>query len=71
MNKGKLKGILFIALGVFILAWTYQHRPSASLVNEINGLFDDSSYSMSETWYYISLVVGAVVTALGIKGLLK
>ncbi|MFQ3212610.1 MAG: hypothetical protein ACJAT1_001963 [Marivirga sp.] len=71
MNKNKLRGILFIALGVFVLAWTYQHRPSEALVNKINGIFDDSSYSMSDTWYYICLAAGAVITALGFRSLIK
>lgn len=71
MDKGKLKGILLIALGVFVLVWTYQHRPSAALVNGINGLFDDASYSMSDTWYYICLMAGAVITALGLRNLIK
>lgn len=70
MSK-KVRGLVLLGLGVFIIIWAVQHQPSDALVNEINGLFDDTSYSMSEPWYYASIIVGAILAGLGFKDIFK
>ncbi|GAB3327388.1 hypothetical protein GCM10027429_01140 [Marivirga atlantica] len=67
MKNKKLRGVLLLVVGVFIIIWAIQHQPSDALVNEINGLFDDTSYSMSEPWYYASLIVGGLISLQGLR----
>jgi len=66
MNK-TLRGILLLALGIFLIVWALNHKPSDGLENAINGLFDETSYSMSKPWYYATLIVGALSSLLGLK----
>lgn len=62
-----LNSIIILSVGLFIIYWAQAHSPEAGigeiLANEISG-----SYTMSTTWYYISMVAG---TLIGIVGLLK
>lgn len=63
MKSGFLKGIIFVAVGVFCLYWTQTHAPSnmgEQLLRKASG-----SYSLSEPWYYASLALGAVLVIFG------
>lgn len=65
-----LKSIITLAIGLFIIYWAQSHSPEAGIgeiiSNEISG-----SYTMSETWYYISLVAGSVISIFGVLRLYK
>ena len=65
-----LKSILTLGLGLFIIYWAQSHSPEAGIgqiiTNEISG-----SYTMSTTWYYISLVAGSVISIFGVLRLYK
>lgn len=64
MNKNLIKAVIYIAVGVFVIYWAETHSPKdlgEVITNEISG-----SYTMSEPWYYTSLVLGTVVAILGI-----
>lgn len=71
MKKGLLKGIFLIAIGAFIIYWSVDHSPNASIGEKVNDLLDDNAYRMSETWYYTSLVGGSIIALLGLRSLLK
>lgn len=71
MKKGLIYAIILIAIGSFIIYWSLDHSPNAPLNERINDLFKEESYRMSETWYYTSLVVGTIVTLLGLRKLLS
>lgn len=65
-NSGLLKGILILAVGIFLVYWAESHSPKnlgKMIGNELSG-----SYTLSETWYYICLGAGILV---GIVGVLK
>ena len=66
MNK-TIRGILLLAIGVFIFVWALNHKPADDLSSAINKLVDQDSYSMSKPWYYISLVVGALLGLAGLR----
>jgi len=65
-----LKSLLTLAIGLFIIYWAQSHSPEAGvgeiISNELSG-----SYTMSSTWYYISMVAGSVITIFGILRLYK
>ena len=65
MNKSKQTGIILALIGAFMLYWAQSHSPKAKL-GQIVGNELSGSYTMSETWYYISLVLGAVVAIYGV-----
>ena len=64
-SKNLIVGIILIALGAFIIYWAQTHSPNAGIgkmiTNELSG-----SYTMSETWYYVSMVGGTVIGIIGI-----
>jgi hypothetical protein len=70
MKKGLLQGVVLLGIGAFVIYWAMTHSPKAGLgqmlSNELSG-----SYTMSETAYYVSLAVGAVVALLGVMGAYK
>ncbi|GAA4282319.1 hypothetical protein [Gaetbulibacter aestuarii] len=66
MNK-TLRGIILLAIGIFIIVWALNHKPTNELQEAVNSMFDGSSYSMSEPWYYASLVVGALLSLAGLR----
>lgn len=70
MKSGMIKGLVLLGLGAFIIYWALTHSPKAGvgemIANELSG-----SYTMGETAYYASLVVGAILGILGIFGLFK
>lgn len=65
-----LKSLLTLAIGLFIIYWAQSHSPEAGvgeiISNELSG-----SYTMSSTWYYISMVAGSVISIFGILRLYK
>ncbi|MEP2773711.1 MAG: hypothetical protein ABJH05_16275 [Fulvivirga sp.] len=65
-----LKSLLTLAIGLFIIYWAQSHSPEAGvgdiISNELSG-----SYTMSSTWYYISMVAGSVITIFGVLKLYK
>ncbi len=67
INNKKVRGVLLLLLGAFIIIWVVQHQPSDALIYKIHGLFDRTSYSMSEPWYYASLVVGELLALQGLR----
>ena len=68
MKNNILKAIIYLIIGAFVIYWAIDHSPKANLGqiigNEISG-----SYTMSETWYYVSLGIGAIFVLLGLKKL--
>ena len=70
MKKNMQQAIIFILIGAFFIYWAIDHSPKAGLGkivgNELGG-----SYTMSETWYYITLVIGAALAVLGVKKFLN
>lgn len=71
MKKGLLSGIILIAIGAFIIYWSIDHSPNASIGDKVTDLLEDDAYRMSEAWYYTSLVAGSIVALLGLRNLLK
>ncbi|MFH4968865.1 hypothetical protein V8G61_11735 [Gaetbulibacter sp. M240] len=68
--KKSVRGIILIAIGIFIIVWSLNHKPGNDLQSAINSMFDENSYSMSEPWYYTSLVVGALFSIAGLRDFL-
>lgn len=66
MNK-TIRGIILLAIGIFIIIWAVNHKPTNELQEAVNSMFDSGSYSMSEPWYYASLVVGALLSLAGLR----
>ncbi|MEP5611809.1 MAG: hypothetical protein ABJP45_06140 [Cyclobacteriaceae bacterium] len=69
MNKSKQTGIIMVLIGAFTVYWAQSHSPKdlGQIVgNELSG-----SYTMSETWYYISLIAGIAVIVYGISKIIK
>jgi len=70
MKKTQLQAIIYVLIGAFFIYWAQSHSPKAGfgqvIGNELSG-----SYNLSETWYYITLVVGAALGLLGIMKLVK
>ncbi len=66
MNNGMVKGILSLAVGLFLIYWAQTHTPNKLgkiIENELSG-----SYTLPEHWYYICLGLGIIF---GIVGVLK
>ena len=63
--KKKQQGIIMALIGAFVIYWAYAHSPKAGfgkiVGNELAG-----SYTMSETWYYISLTIGIALAVYGV-----
>lgn len=70
MKKHIQQAILFILVGAFIIYWAQTHSPKAGIGNIIGNELS-GSYTMSENWYYISLVIGAGLAVIGVKKILK
>lgn len=70
MKKDRLQAIVYILIGAFFVYWAQSHSPKAGIGqvigNEISG-----SYTMSETWYYITLAIGAVLAIWGVFKLIR
>jgi hypothetical protein len=58
------KNIILLVIGLFIIYWAMEHSPKAGLGQVISNEFS-GSYTMSETWYYVSLVCGAALAIVG------
>lgn len=62
--------IIFILIGAFLIYWAIDHSPKAGfgkiMGNELSG-----SYTMSETWYYVTLIVGAALAIFGVMKIMK
>ena len=65
MKKNQLQAIIYVLIGAFFIYWAQTHSPKAGLGkvigNELSG-----SYTMSETWYYITLFAGIAIGTIGI-----
>ena len=65
MKKGFFNGIFALVMGAFIIYWALTHSPKAGLgqivSNELSG-----SYTMSTEAYYVSLVLGGLIAAVGL-----
>ena len=64
-----IPGFLIVAIGLFIIYWAVEHSPESLesvITNKLTG-----SYTMSEPWYYISLVVGSIMALFGIMKIYK
>ena len=70
MKNNVLQAIILLLVGGFFIYWAQSHSPVAGLVeklgNELSG-----SYTLSETWYYITLGIGAALGVMGVFKLLK
>ena len=64
-NQQTLRGLLIAAIGMFCIYWAQTHSPNAGLgkmiSNELSG-----SYTLSETWFYITMVFGVAATVVGL-----
>lgn len=69
-NKALIPSLIMVAVGAFILYWASTHSPKAGIgkmvQNELSG-----SYTMSEPWFYASLVVGTVIAVVGLMRTFK
>lgn len=65
-NAGLLRGILMIALGIFLIYWAQTHSPKD--VGQVIGNAISGGYTLSEPWYYGCLGAGILV---GIVGVLR
>ena len=66
MKSTLWRGLLLLAIGIFLIYWAQSHSPKDFgnvLGNAISG-----SYTLSEPWYYVCLGLGIVV---GIVGVLR
>lgn len=65
MKRGFFNGIFAIVMGAFVIYWALTHSPKAGIgqiaMNELSG-----SYTMSSEAYYISLILGGVIAAIGL-----
>ncbi len=57
-------------VGAFIIYWAQTHSPKAG-IGQITKNFFQGSYTMSEPWYYVSLVLGIVILLHAILKLTK
>lgn len=63
MKSGLIKGIIFLVVGVFCIYWTQTHAPGnvgEQLLKKAEG-----SYSLSEPWYYASMIFSVVLSIIG------
>lgn len=63
-NTGLIRGIVFIAIGIFLIYWAQTHNP-----NEVGQVIKNQfggSYTLPEPWYYVCLGGGILVGILGI-----
>lgn len=63
MKSALIKGIIFLVVGVFCIYWTQTHAPGnvgEQLLKKAGG-----SYSLSEPWYYASMILGVVLAIIG------
>ena len=70
MNKSKQTGVIGVLVGAFMIYWAITHSPKAG-IGQIAGNALSGSYTMSETWYYVSLAAGIAVAAFGLFKFLK
>ncbi len=63
MKSGMIRGLVLIAVGIFLIYWAQTHSPEigSQIGNALSG-----SYSLSEPWYYVCLGAGIVVGVVGI-----
>lgn len=70
MNKKYIVGVIYLALGVFVMFWAHNHSPESSLLEkasrEISG-----DYTMSKEGYYASMVVGVLLIVFGAARIFK
>lgn len=52
MKKNTVPGLVLIAIGSFIIYWSLDHSPNASIGKQFSDIFDENAYRMSEFWYY-------------------
>ncbi|WP_421894014.1 hypothetical protein [Marinoscillum sp.] len=64
MKSGMIRGLLFIAVGLFLIYWAQTHTRK-NLGNLIDGMSSES-YTMSEPWYYACLGLGILVGVVGV-----
>ena len=66
----KYKYLIMSAVGAFVIYWAQMHSPKAG-IGQISKNFFAGSYTMSEPWYYASLVSGIALTVYGLLKWLK
>ena len=64
MKPGMIRGIIFIAIGAFLIYWAQTHSPQD--FGKVIGNAVSGSYTLSEPWYYSSLALGVLVGVLGV-----
>ena len=64
MKSGMIRGILFIAVGLFMIYWAQTHSPKD--LGNVVGNAISGSYTMSEPWYYVCLGAGILVGVVGV-----
>lgn len=65
-NSGLIRGVVLLAIGIFLIYWAQTHNPNELgkvIKNELTG-----SYTLPEPWYYVTLGAGILI---GIIGLLR
>lgn len=69
-KQESLKGLIIALIGIFFIYWAQTHSPKAGLgkmiSNELSG-----SYTLSENWFYITMIFGVAATVLGLFKIYK
>ena len=65
-----LRGIVLLLIGGFIIYWAMEHSPKAGIGQVLSNEFS-GSYTMSETWYYVSMFIGAAIAGTGLLKIYK
>ena len=69
MKPGMFIGLLFVAIGAFLIYWAQTHSPQD--LGKVIGNAVSGSYTLSEPWYYANLGLGIIVGAIGVLGIYK
>lgn len=64
MKPGLIRGIVLIALGIFLIYWAQTHSPKD--FGQVIGNAVSGSYTLSEPWYYVCLGAGILVGVVGV-----
>lgn len=66
MKGGMIRGVVMIAVGIFLIYWAQSHSPKD--FGRVIGNAVSGGYTLSEPWYYACFGVGLLV---GIVGILR
>lgn len=70
MKKEMIRGLMLTALGIFFIYWAQTHSPNSGFVKVLKNEFS-GSYTLSEPWYYLCMVLGIITAVLGLSKVYK